>query len=369
MKTLIYNNGLGLKLWRVVGVVLMLSQSGCDVNDNREGKRRTRARSECVAHQFISASEDIKCDTLTKRGAVRFRPWRRTPRPDEPHNSCGRLPDVIWWFLFLDLLVHLVTYRRRNGERESLAAEYLHSWWFVIDALFLAPALLNRFVSTVSPIIKRLTGLDHLNQFLWKNLVRNGVVRDKVVRTARWALRHRRHIRFVLREALLAMDAVHYLERIVEIAQQTYEVVRRRTLNRTESLAVKHRIRAKLRVAAIMKKLACPWRRPPCRRCRRPTPHAPRRRQGGPLRAPRRSRTSLKSLGAQDDRPQINYRPRAYMKAAGIDGVTEDDCSRLFSGYAPEAGAANFEKEYGRALVACPGPAAGHGERQPARPR
>lgn len=260
MKTLIYNNSLGLKLWRVVGVILMLSQSGCDLKDNREGKRRTRG--ECVAHQFISASEDIECDMLTKRGAVRFRPWRRTPRPDEPHNSCGRLPDVIWWFLFLDLLVHLVTYRRRNGKRESLAAEYLHSWWFVIDALFLAPALLNRFVSTVSPIIaptlKRLTGLDHLNQFLWKNLVRNGVVRDKVVRTARWALRHRRHIRFVLREALLAMDAVHYLERIVEIAQQTYEVVRRRTLNRSEATAVKHRVRAKLRFAAMMKKLSVP---------------------------------------------------------------------------------------------------------------
>ena len=29
--------------------------------------------------------------------------------------------------------------------------------------------------------------------------------------------------------------------------------------------------------------------------------------------------------------------------AAGIDNVTEDDCNRLFSGYAPEAGAANFD--------------------------
>ena len=36
--------------------------------------------------------------------------------------------------------------------------------------------------------------------------------------------------------------------------------------------------------------------------------------------------------------------------AAGIDNVTEDACNRLFSGYAPEAGAANFEKEYGRPL-------------------
>ena len=159
----------------------------------------------------------------------------------------------------LDILVHLVTYRRRNGKRESLAHEYLHSWWFVIDALFIFPALAKRFMSTIAPTLKRLTGLDHLYQFLWKHLIRNGAIRDKVVRTARWALRHRRHIRFVLREVLLAMDAVYYLERLVEIAEQSYEVVRRRTiLDRSEAATIKRRIRAKLRVAAMMKKMSLP---------------------------------------------------------------------------------------------------------------
>ena len=259
MVALIHNHSFGLKLWRILGVVLMLTQSGCDVKDNRIKKRRLRARRECVAHQFIAESDGFRCEALTKRGAVRFRPWRRTFRPDRPHNSCGRLPDFIWWFLALDILVHLVTYRRRNGKRESLAHEYLHSWWFVIDALFIFPALLKRFMSTVAPTLKRLTGLDHLYHFLWKHLIRNGVVRDKVVRTARWALRHRRHIRFVLREVLLAMDAVYYLERLVEIVEQSYEVVRRRTiLDRSEAAAIKRRIRAKLRVAAMMKKMSLP---------------------------------------------------------------------------------------------------------------
>lgn len=38
------------------------------------------------------------------------------------------------------------------------------------------------------------------------------------------------------------------------------------------------------------------------------------------------------------------------LHAAGFTDVTIDDCNRLFSGFAPEAGAANFEKEFGEAL-------------------
>ena len=63
----------------------------------------------------------------------------------------------------------------------------------------------------------------------------------------------------MLREVLLAMDAVYYLERLVEIAEQSYEVVRRRTiLDRSEAAAIKRRVRAKLRVAAMMKKMSLP---------------------------------------------------------------------------------------------------------------
>ena len=47
-------------MWRVVGVVLMLTQSGCDVKDNRIKKRRLRARRECVAHQFIAEADGFK---------------------------------------------------------------------------------------------------------------------------------------------------------------------------------------------------------------------------------------------------------------------------------------------------------------------
>jgi HAD superfamily hydrolase (TIGR01509 family) len=38
------------------------------------------------------------------------------------------------------------------------------------------------------------------------------------------------------------------------------------------------------------------------------------------------------------------------LQAAGFTDVDEDACNRLFSGFAPEAGAVNFEKEYGRQL-------------------
>ena len=145
MVALIHNHSFGLKLWRVLGVILMLTQSGCDVKDNRIKKRRLRARRECVAHQFIAEADGFRCETLTKRGAVRLR-----------------------------------------------------------------------------------------------------------------------HIRFVLREVLLAMDAVYYLERLVEIAEQSYEVVRRRTiLDRSEAAAIKRRVRAKLRVAKMMTKLSLPDRAAP----------------------------------------------------------------------------------------------------------
>ena len=75
---------------------------------------------------------------------------------------------------------------------------------------------------------------------------------------------YRRHIRFVLREILLAMDAVYYLERLVEIAEQSYEVVRRRTiLDRSEAATIKRRVRARLRVARMMTKLSLPDRAAP----------------------------------------------------------------------------------------------------------
>jgi len=38
------------------------------------------------------------------------------------------------------------------------------------------------------------------------------------------------------------------------------------------------------------------------------------------------------------------------LQAAGFSQVTRDDCNRLFSGFAPEAGAANFRKEFGQEL-------------------
>ena len=80
----------------------------------------------------------------TRRGAVP--PWRRTFRPDgHTTRAAGFRPDLV--VPGADILVHLVTYRRRNGKRESLAGEYLHSWWFVIDALFIFPALAKRFMT------------------------------------------------------------------------------------------------------------------------------------------------------------------------------------------------------------------------------
>ena len=53
--------------------------------------------------------------------------------------------------------------------------------------------------------------------------------------------------------------AVSQVERLVEIAEQSYEVVRRRTiLDRSEAATIKRRVRAKLRVAAMMKKMSLP---------------------------------------------------------------------------------------------------------------
>ena len=65
-------------------------------------------------------------------------------------------------------------------------------------------------------------------------------------------------------QVLLAMDAVYYLERLVEIAEQSYEVVRRRTiLDRSEAATIKRRVRARLKVARMMTKLSLPDRAAP----------------------------------------------------------------------------------------------------------
>ena len=60
MVALIHNHSFGLKLWRVLGVALMLTQSGCDVKDNRIKKRRLRARREGVS----TAERRVVCGGL-----------------------------------------------------------------------------------------------------------------------------------------------------------------------------------------------------------------------------------------------------------------------------------------------------------------
>ena len=67
MVALIHNHSFGLKLWRVLGVALMLTQSGCDVKDNRIKKRRLRARRECVAHQFIAEGVFARAVTVDEQ--------------------------------------------------------------------------------------------------------------------------------------------------------------------------------------------------------------------------------------------------------------------------------------------------------------
>ena len=58
--------------------------------------------------------------------------------------------------------------------------------------------------------------------------------------------------------------AVSQVERLVEIAEQSYEVVRRRTiLDRSEAATIKRRVRARLRVARMMTKLSLPDRAAP----------------------------------------------------------------------------------------------------------
>ena len=74
----------------------------------------------------------------------------------------------------------------------------------------------------------------------------------------------KRRLRARRDEVLLAMDAVYYLERLVEIAEQSYEVVRRRTiLDHSEAATIKRRVRARLKVARMMTKLSLPDRAAP----------------------------------------------------------------------------------------------------------
>jgi len=57
MVALIHNHSPGLKLWRVVGVVLMLTQSGCDVKDNRIKKRDRAAPAVVTPSTPIAAAQ------------------------------------------------------------------------------------------------------------------------------------------------------------------------------------------------------------------------------------------------------------------------------------------------------------------------
>ena len=91
MVALIHNHSLGLKLWRVLGVVLMLTQSGCDVKDNRIKKRRLRARRECVARQFIAVMTKLSLPDRAAPAVVT--PSTPTMAPSAAKGAFERVDD------------------------------------------------------------------------------------------------------------------------------------------------------------------------------------------------------------------------------------------------------------------------------------
>ena len=113
-----------LRAWRLLGVVLMLTHSRRTVVDFLAKRRVEQAIATCLATPRATDFEGVPCAIAAPRRGLFRR--RVGARPEDvgarPRNVYG---DAVWWFLFADIFVHLVTgRRRRDGSLEPLNHDY-----------------------------------------------------------------------------------------------------------------------------------------------------------------------------------------------------------------------------------------------------
>ena len=133
----------------------------------------------------------------------------------------------MWWFLFADIFVHLVTgRRRRDGTLDPLNHDYARSWLFFFDVALMAPRLYARALRFAAPSLRRLAGLDRPWHFVYHRVVVHRAVRERALRTLRFLFQKRRCIRLALAELGLAVDATREIAELVEIGGQTREIFR-----------------------------------------------------------------------------------------------------------------------------------------------
>jgi hypothetical protein len=215
-----------LRAWRLLGVVLMCTHSHRTVVDFLAKRRVEQAIATCLATPRATDFEGVPCAIAAPRRGLFRR--RVGARPEDvgarPRNVYG---DAVWWFLFADIFVHLVTgRRRRDGTLEPLNHDYARSWLFFFDVALMAPRLYARALRFAAPSLRRLAGLDRPWHFVYHRVVVHRAVRERALRILRFAFQKRRCIRLALAELGLAVDATREIAELVEIGGQTREIFR-----------------------------------------------------------------------------------------------------------------------------------------------
>jgi hypothetical protein len=127
------------------------------------------------------------------------------------HEYVHQIDYVVWWYLLLDIFVHLISGRKvsKDGYKDlkPLYHSYLKSWWFSVDVGCLMPGL----ISALLAYILRRTGLNHPLHFAVthikirlhppKKLIRPGkIIRQLLFSLLRFAMHHRRLVRSLIAE-------------------------------------------------------------------------------------------------------------------------------------------------------------------------
>jgi len=201
-----------LRLWRFAGVVFLVAQAISDSLSLRDTWKAKHVVEQCLLDGAPRIIDGVECNRCTTKA------WNKAPvgHPerlyDETlHGYVHKIDYVVWWYLLLDIFVHLISGRKvsKDGYRDlkPLYHSYLKSWWFSVDVGCLMPGL----ISALLAYILRRTGLNHPLHFAVthikirlhppKKLIRPGkIIRQLLFSLLRFAMHHRRLVRSLIAE-------------------------------------------------------------------------------------------------------------------------------------------------------------------------
>ncbi len=201
-----------LRLWRFAGVVFLVAQAISDSLSLRDTWKAKHIVEQCLTDGAPRTIDGVECNRCTTKA------WQK-PAVGHPerlydeklHEYVHQIDYIVWWYLLLDIFVHLISGRKvsKDGYKDlkPLYHSYLKSWWFSVDVGCLMPGL----ISALLAYILRRTGLNHPLHFAVthikirlhppKKLIRPGkIIRQLLFSLLRFAMHHRRLVRSLIAE-------------------------------------------------------------------------------------------------------------------------------------------------------------------------